>query len=185
VKLRWSTARPKSASRPLPSGGTLPIVTASASKSRPPAADEVAAADAVAAVRSDDLGIRVNWDHADTGAEQKMHDFWLVGNGVREALEITTLMEQDAMTDLKHWQKVGPGHDIIIPGLAQAWTIMIDPQFNAKALTNRLAEWLQALERTICGWSPNRTEQSLRTRRRVSWTMTSSRPGRSSTSRRG
>ncbi len=51
------------------------------------------------------------------------------------------------MTDLMHWQKVGPGHDVMIPGLAQAWTIMVDPQFNAKALTNGLGEWLQALER--------------------------------------
>jgi hypothetical protein len=55
------------------------------------------------------------WDHADTGIKQKMHDFWLVGGGVREALEITTLMEQGVMTDLKHWQKVGPGYDLMIP----------------------------------------------------------------------
>ena len=127
--------------------GSLPIVTMSASKPRTPADNEVVAADVVAAVRSGDLGVPVVWDHADTGAEQKMQDFWLVGDGVREALEITTLMEQAPMTDLKHWQKVGPGHNTMIPGLTQAWTIMVDPQFNAKALNNGLADWLQALER--------------------------------------
>jgi hypothetical protein len=147
VEVDELVAGPKSASRTLPSDGTVPIVTVGASKSRPPAADEVAAADAVAAVRSGDLGVPITWVHADTGTRQKMHDFWLVGDGVREALEITTLMEQGVMTDLKHWQKVGPGHEIMIPGLARAWTIMVDPQANAKALTNGLAEWLQALER--------------------------------------
>jgi hypothetical protein len=44
-------------SRPLPLGGVVPIVTASTSKSRRPAADEVKAADVVAAVRSGDLGV--------------------------------------------------------------------------------------------------------------------------------
>jgi hypothetical protein len=99
--------------RPCPVG-SLPIVTMSASKSRPPADNEVAAADVVAAVRSGGLGVRVTWEHADTGAEQKMHDFLLVGDGIREALEITTLIEQDSMTDLKHWQKVRPGHDRLV-----------------------------------------------------------------------
>jgi hypothetical protein len=79
----------------------------------------------VAAVRSSDLGTRVSWDHADTGREEKMHDFWLLGDGVREALEITTLMEQDSMTNLKHWQKVGPGlrhHDLrSITGSPEIW----------------------------------------------------------------
>jgi hypothetical protein len=84
----------------------------------------LAAADVVAAVRSGDLGVRVTLDHADTGTEQKMHDFWLVGDGVCEALEITTLMEQDVMTDLKHWQKIGPGHDIMIGGLGKIGTII-------------------------------------------------------------
>jgi hypothetical protein len=31
----------------------------------------------------------------------------LAGDGVREALEITTLMEQDTVTDLRHWQQAG------------------------------------------------------------------------------
>jgi hypothetical protein len=41
----------------------------SASKSRPPADNEVVAADVVAAVHFGDLGVPVTWDHADTGAE--------------------------------------------------------------------------------------------------------------------
>lgn len=137
----------KAAGRAPHSDGTLPIVTVGANKSKPPATNEGAAADAVATVRSSDLGVPITWIHADTGALQKMHDFWLVGDGVREALEITTLMEQGVMTDLKHWQKVGPGHEVMFPELGRAWTIMVDPRFNAKALTNGLAEWLLALER--------------------------------------
>jgi hypothetical protein len=53
---------------------------------RPPAAAEAAAADAVTAIRVADLGTSVAWRHADTGAVAKTHDFWLVGDGVREAL---------------------------------------------------------------------------------------------------
>jgi hypothetical protein len=113
---------------------------------RHPADDEIAAADAVAATRSGDLGTAVTWKHADTGAVAKMHDFWLVGNGVREALEITTIADERTRTNLGHWQKRGPGFATTFPGLNQAWTIMVDPTFNAKALKSGLADWLRALE---------------------------------------
>lgn len=113
---------------------------------RPPAADEVAAADAVIAIRSADLGTALTWDHADTGTVAKTHDFWLVGDGIHEALEITTLADERTRTNLGHWQKRGPGFTATIPGLSQAWTIMVDPTFNSKALKSRLAGWLRALE---------------------------------------
>lgn len=126
--------------------GFLPTVTMSARPPKPPAASEVEAADVVVALRSGDLGQPVAWDHADTGAAQKMHDFWLVGDGVHEALEITTLMEQGSMTNLAHWQRVGPGYTSMISGLTKAWMIMVDPQVKATALNAGIAGWLQALE---------------------------------------
>lgn len=113
---------------------------------RQPVADEVAAANLVVAVRSADLGAAATWDHADTGVAPKTHDFWVVGDGVREALEITTLADEPTKTNLGHWQKRGPGYTPVITGLTRAWTVVVDPTFNAITLKNGLAGWLRTLE---------------------------------------
>lgn len=117
-----------------------------ATRLKRPSPQELAAAEIVVAARSAELGIELTADFLDTGPEQKMYDFQLTGTGASEALEITTLMDQATKTDLEHWQKTGPGYHLEIPGLTKAWTIMVDPQFNARALTKKVAEWLQALE---------------------------------------
>jgi len=113
---------------------------------RLPADDEVSAADAVTAIRSGDLGTAMTWDHADSGAVAKTHDFWLVGHGVREALEVTAIADEPTKTNLGHWRKRGPGFSATIPGLTNAWTIMVDPTVKATALKSGLAGWLRALE---------------------------------------
>jgi hypothetical protein len=100
---------------------------------RQPSANEATADRIVAEIRSLDLGVELVPDFVDTGAEQKMHDFWLIGDGAREALEVTTLMDQTALTNLRHWERIGPEPDVVIPGLAKAWMLMVDPQFNARS----------------------------------------------------
>jgi len=86
-------------------------VAKSANGDKPPTVTEVTAADVVAAVRSGNLDVRAWWIHTDTGAEQKVHDFWLVGDGVREALEIATLMDQEPLHPV-HGYRIRPDHDV-------------------------------------------------------------------------
>lgn len=123
----------------------LPVVTR-VRRAKPPSPNEIDAADAVAAIRSGDLGTPMTWEHADTGAVDKMHDFWLVGDGIREALEVTAIADERTRTNLGHWHTHGPGASDTIAGLTSAWMIMVDPVANATALNRRLPEWLRTLE---------------------------------------
>jgi len=107
---------------------------------------ERTAADVAAVLRSVDVGGLVSWQHWDIPPRQRAHDFWLKHGSAQEALEVTTLMDQDTMTNAMHWQKVGPGFSATVAGLSSAWTVMVDPQFNAKTLNAGLAGWLRALE---------------------------------------
>lgn len=45
-----------------------------------------------------------------------------------------------------HWQKRGPGYSTTVEGITSAWTIMVDQEFRADALTKNLSGWLQSLE---------------------------------------
>lgn len=89
---------------------------------------------------------RVTFEHWDVPPRQGAHDFWVCYGESREALEITTLADQENKRNAAHWQKRGPGYTTTVDGLTSAWTIMVDPAFNAATLTKNLAKWLQALE---------------------------------------
>ena len=88
----------------------------------------------------------VSFEHWDVPPRQGAHDFWIHHGETREALEITTLAEQDTKTNAAHWQKRGPGYTTTFDHLTSAWMIMVDPAFNASMLKKKLAGWLQTLE---------------------------------------
>ncbi|MFE7622535.1 hypothetical protein [Streptomyces sp. NPDC057509] len=88
----------------------------------------------------------VRLEQWDIPPRQGVHDFWIYRGDAREALEITTLAEQSTKTNAAHWQKRGPGFCSTVEGLASAWMILVDPGFQADALTKNIAEWLRALE---------------------------------------
>lgn len=75
-----------------------------------------------------------------------MHDFWLVGDGIHGAVETTTIADECTRTNLGHRHTRGPGASETVPGPTTAWTIMVDPEVNAKNLKRRLPEWLRTLE---------------------------------------
>ncbi len=107
---------------------------------------EEAAVKVVAALLAADGGEQVTIEHWDIPPRQGGHDFWIHRGGMREALEITTLAEQDTKTNAAHWRKRGPGDFKVLEGVTSAWAIMVDQEFRADALKKNLAEWLRALE---------------------------------------
>lgn len=107
---------------------------------------EVLASKIVATVLSDERGELVTIEDWDIPPRQGAHDFWLHTSAGREALEITTMAEQDTITHATHWHKRGPGFETTVNGLTSAWILMVDQEVKATLLTENLAEWLRALE---------------------------------------
>lgn len=107
---------------------------------------EETAVKVVVALLAADHDEQVTFEHHDVPPLQGAHDFWIDRGGTREALEVTTFAEQETKTHAAHWQKRGPGHFKVFEGITSAWTIMVDQEFPADALTKNLAEWLRALE---------------------------------------
>jgi hypothetical protein len=107
--------------------------------------EETAAKVVVAVLAADHDGL-ATFEHWDVPPRQGAHDFWIHRGETREALEITTLADQDTKRNAAHWQKRGPGYTKTFDGLTSAWMIMVDPAFNATTLKKNLARWLQTLE---------------------------------------
>ncbi|MBV1854594.1 hypothetical protein [Catellatospora tritici] len=107
---------------------------------------EALASRIVATVLSDERGEPVTIEDWDIPPRQGAHDFWLHTSAGREALEITRMAEQDTITHAMHWRKTGPGFEATVSGLSSAWMLVVDQEVKATALTEKLAEWLRALE---------------------------------------
>lgn len=109
-------------------------------------ASEMLASRIVETVLSAERREQVTTEAWDVPPRQGAHDFWIRTGAGREALEITTLADQDTKTQGMHWRRRGPGFEVTVEGLATAWTIMVDQEFKATLLTENLASWLRALE---------------------------------------
>ncbi|MEU6915922.1 hypothetical protein [Streptomyces olindensis] len=92
------------------------------SKKGATAASKVATAEetavkVVAALLTADHDERVTFEHWDVPPRQGAHDFWICRGEAREALEITTLADQDSKRNAAHWCKRGPGYATTIDNL--------------------------------------------------------------------
>jgi len=126
-----------------PRGGA--IISRMSPRSRP-SPDELRAAYSVANLLSDESGEPVTVEPWDIPPHQGRHDFWLHTGTGKVALEVTTLADEADITNRMHWHKRGPGFDLNVPGLASAWTVMIDSSFNANGLVKGIATWLTSLQ---------------------------------------